>query len=110
MIASQVDPLTGTQNSYSLGSVHSAPVSALKLLPQECAIRVCVCFCTLQEAAHSRELAQWDAQIRARNDELTQLTSENTRCLSAVAEFTRSQMDMEDALTNTQVRLSICLH
>jgi hypothetical protein len=42
MIASQVDPLTGTQNSYSLGSVHSAPVSALKLLPQECAIRVCV--------------------------------------------------------------------
>ena len=43
MIASQVDPLIGTQNSYSLGSVHSAPVSALKLLPQECAIRVCVC-------------------------------------------------------------------
>ncbi len=42
MIASQVDPLTGTQNSYSLGSVHSAPVSALTLLPQECAIRVCV--------------------------------------------------------------------
>ncbi len=70
----------------------------------------CVCACTLQEAAHTRELAQWDTQIRARNDELTQLTSENTRCLTAVAEYTRSQMDMEDTLTNTQVQLFICLH
>ncbi len=69
-----------------------------------------MCICTLQEAAHSQELAQWDAQIRARNDELTQLTSENTRCLTAVAEYTRSQMDMEDTLTNTQVRLCGCLH
>ena len=69
-----------------------------------------MCVCPLQEAAHSRELAQWDAQIRARNDELTQLTSENTRCLTAVAEHTRSQMDMEDTLTNTQVRICLCLH
>ncbi len=69
---------------------------------------MCVYVCTLQEAAHSRELAQWDAQIRARNDELTQLTSENTRCLTAVAEYTRSQMDMEDTLTNTQVRICHC--
>ncbi|KAL0027158.1 hypothetical protein WJX79_011044 [Trebouxia sp. C0005] len=58
-----------------------------------------------QEAAHTQELAQWDAQIRARNDELTQLTSENTRCLTAVADYTRSQMDMEDTLTNTQAHI-----
>lgn len=64
----------------------------------------------MQEAAHTQELAQWDAQIRARNDELTQLTSENTRCLTAVADYTRSQMDMEDTLTNTQVPLCARLH
>ena len=60
----------------------------------------------MQEAAHAHELVQWDAQIRARNDELTRLTSENTRCLTAVAEYTRNQMDMEDTLANTQVRCS----
>ncbi len=65
----------------------------------------------LQEAAHTEELAQWDAQIRARNDELTRLTSENTRCLTAVAEYTRSQMDMEHTLANTQVQIpSYTLH
>lgn len=57
----------------------------------------------VQEAAHAQELAQWDAQIRARNDELTRLTSENTRCLTAVAEYTRNQMDMESTLASTQV-------
>lgn len=60
----------------------------------------------MQEAAHAHELAEWDAQIRARNDELTRLTSENTRCLTAVAEHTRSQMDMENSLANTQVHSS----
>ena len=57
----------------------------------------------LQEAAHAKELAEWDVQIRARNDELARLTSENTRCLTAVADHTRSQMDMEHTLANTQV-------
>ena len=57
----------------------------------------------MQEVAHTQELAEWDAQIRARNDELTRLTSENTRCLLAVAEQTRSQMDMEHTLATTQV-------
>jgi cell division protein FtsB len=108
MIASQVDPLTGTKflqlRKCAFCTCLSFDTTSSRVY------HTCVCVCTLQEAAHSRELAQWDAQIRARNDELTQLTSENTRCLSAVAEYTRSQMDMEDTLTNTQVRLSICLH
>lgn len=60
----------------------------------------------MQEAAHAHDLEEWDAQIRARNDELTRLTSENTRCLTAVAEYTRSQMDMENSLANTQVQCS----
>ena len=63
--------------------------------------------CCLQEAAHAKELAEWDAQIRARNDELARLTSENTRCLTAVADHTRSQMDMEHTLANTQVLSSV---
>ena len=58
----------------------------------------------MQEAAHAHELAQWDAQIRARNDELTRLNIENTRCLTAVAEYTRNQMGMENTLAHTQVR------
>ncbi|KAL3160143.1 hypothetical protein ABBQ32_010912 [Trebouxia sp. C0010 RCD-2024] len=58
-----------------------------------------------QEAAHAHDLEEWDAQIRARNDELTRLTSENTRCLTAVAEYTRSQMDMENSLANTQAHI-----
>ena len=57
----------------------------------------------MQEAAHAQELAQWDAQIRARNDELTRLTNENTHCLTAVAEYTRDQMEMENTLASTQV-------
>lgn len=56
-----------------------------------------------QEAAHAKELAHWDANIRERNDELTRLTSENTQCLTSVANYTRSQMDMERTLANTQV-------
>ena len=61
---------------------------------------------SLQEAAHAHELAEWDAQIRARNDELTRLTNENTQCLTAVAEYTRNQMEMENTLANTQVQCS----
>ena len=56
-----------------------------------------------QEAAHAKELVHWDAKIRERNDELARLTSENTQCLTSVADFTRSQMDMEKTLANTQV-------
>ncbi len=77
----------------------------LRLLSQQCVSMCAPC-------RRLRTVGNWrsgDAQIRACNDELTQLTSENTRCLSAVAEYTHSQMDMEDTLTNTQVRLCICL-
>lgn len=58
----------------------------------------------MQEAAHAHDLTQWDAQIRARNDELTRLTNENTHCLTAVADYTRNQMEMENTLANTQVQ------
>ena len=60
----------------------------------------------MQEAAHAQELARWDAQIRARNDELMRLTNENTHCLTAVAEYTRHQTEMENTLASTQVRCS----
>ena len=63
----------------------------------------------VQEAAHAKELVHWDAKIRERNDELARLTSENTQCLTSVADFTRSQMDMEKTLANTQVCFKLIL-
>ena len=65
-------------------------------------------YALLQEAAHAKELAHWDAKIRERNDELTRLTGENTQCLTSAANYIRSQMDMERTLANTQV-LVYCL-
>nr|A8J1V4.1 RecName: Full=Cilia- and flagella-associated protein 44 [Chlamydomonas reinhardtii] len=55
-----------------------------------------------QELAYARELAEWDAKINARMDELVVLTRENTACLNAVSELTAAQRRLESGLTATR--------
>ena len=61
--------------------------------------RLLLCTAALQEAAYARELAEWDAKIRARTDELLALTRENTASLNAVSELTSAQRALEANLT-----------
>ncbi|GLC74134.1 Cilia- and flagella-associated protein 44 [Pleodorina starrii] len=55
-----------------------------------------------QELQYARELAEWDAKIAARMDELVVLTRENTACLNAVSELTAAQRKLETGLTATR--------
>ncbi|KAG2482730.1 hypothetical protein HYH03_018361 [Edaphochlamys debaryana] len=55
-----------------------------------------------QEVQYTRELAEWDARISARMDELVVLTRENTACLNAVSELTAAQRRLESGLTATR--------
>jgi hypothetical protein len=56
----------------------------------------------LQELQYARELAEWDAKIATRMDELVVLTRENTACLNAVSELTSAQRKLETGLTATR--------
>lgn len=55
-----------------------------------------------QELQYARELAEWDARVAGRTDELLALTRENTACLNAVSELTSAQRALEGGLTATR--------
>ena len=52
-------------------------------------------------------MKQWNAQMSAAQQELTRLTAENTACLNAVADLTKTQRDLEQQLTSTQANIFV---
>ena len=53
----------------------------------------------MQEQQFAAEIKAWTMKVSASQAELTRLTAENTACLNAVADLTKTQREMEKALT-----------
>ena len=60
-----------------------------------------------QEVQFAGEMKQWNSQMGLAQQELTRLTAENTACLNAVADLTKTQRDLEHQLTSTQQNIFV---
>lgn len=58
-----------------------------------------------QEKQHVKELADWEARIAAKGDELLALTRQNTECLNTVSSLTKTQRGLEGSLRTAKPSL-----